>query len=407
MNPYDKYPPTNLYTILGEDYDMVLAGYPVWRGFIAAAGSGIWVEFIPELNVTKRMITLPRKKKSNQKSLFSQDSDLQSRATENPEFVINEFLKTVPEEILELTSKYTDSHWSLISAVKLIGNDFQMLMKTNPALSYIIVNLGKLNPFFEYLSNIDLLQKLIRTKRKEILVLGGLPESKNMIKLLSKIDPSILNIELFMQLKGVQKRKDKTAERIIEVLTFAKQINSRLIHLITVNNNLLKVLSNKVIFQLTEDKMYTRKSNIIMSMLDEGKELKLLIPVIDNLDKLDKIKEKFDEQVFRKRFELEIFPNPPYTGNDYINPIKTEKELTSWSKKQQNCANGFANSIRSGSSYLYKVIVDDEEATLEISLLRNGETEIGQLSGFKNKSVSVNLKETVTKWFEESKKTII
>ncbi len=70
MSQFSKYSPSDLFNIKGEDYDMVFADYHVWRGFIAAAGSGIWVEFISELNVTKRMIILPRKKKSYQKILI-------------------------------------------------------------------------------------------------------------------------------------------------------------------------------------------------------------------------------------------------------------------------------------------------------------------------------------------------
>ncbi len=402
MNPYDTYPPRNLFSILGEDYDMVFVGFPVWKAHIAAVNTDVWVDFIPDLNAAKKTITLPKRKKRKQQDLFSDQSGSSVKITSNPEKIIVNFINTVPEEILELTARFPDSHWALITAVKLIGNDFLLLMKSNPALAYIIVNLGKLNPFFEYLTNIDLLHNMIKTKRKEILRLGGLPGTNIMLKVLSKIDPLIFNIELFLSLKQIVENSDKYYEKMISVLTFAKQIDKKLINLITANHKLLEVLSNKIIFQLVEDPLYRSKRDKIMSMIADAEEIGLSFPVIDSLHKLDSIKEKFDERVNIKKKKLDIFPEPPITGNEYIIPITTNKELQSWSKRQFNCIRGYSHNIRSGKSYLYKVIYEKEEATLEIKIDKESFRK-GEFKGFDNKQVSQQLKNIVKDWLKNAR----
>lgn len=402
MPPFEQFDKTNLFVIKNEDYNLVVVGYPVWRGFVAATDTDIWIEIIPAIDVINKTIILPQKKrKPNQKDLFKQPQEKKEEI--DPE-VIKKFFLSIPPEIIDLVSRFPDSHWELIGAVKLIGDDFQSLMKTNPALAYIIVNMEKLNPSFLYYANVELLQRMIKTKRKEILRLCGFPEAARMVKIFSKIDPKVLDIKLLIQLKEVLMTQTEKTERILQILSFAKSINKNLLHLVSVYTEVLESLNDRLVFELAEDENYSLKAAMLQQMNHKSRQWKVALPKSISLPGLDEAKKKFDEKVKVKRDKLDIFPKPPLEDNEYVKAITTETGLISWSKRQQNCIRSYAGKIRTGRCYIYKVIYEGEEATLEVKKKKNKSFGISDLSGFKNCRVSDKLYTMVQEWIKTTSK---
>lgn len=402
MPPFEQFDKTNLFVIKNEDYNLVVVGYPVWRGFVAATDTDIWIEIIPAIDVINKTIILPQKKrKPNQKDLFKQPQEKKEEI--DPE-VIKKFFLSIPPEIIDLVSRFPDSHWELIGAVKLIGDDFQSLMKTNPALAYIIVNMEKLNPSFLYYANVELLQRMIKTKRKEILRLCGFPEAARMVKIFSKIDPKVLDIKLLIQLKEVLMTQTEKTERILQILSFAKSINKNLLHLVSVYTEVLESLNDRLVFELAEDENYSLKAAMLQQMNHKSRQWKVALPKSISLPGLDEAKKKFDEKVKVKRDKLDIFPKPPLEDNEYVKAITTETRLISWSKRQQNCIRSYAGKIRTGRCYIYKVIYEGEEATLEVKKKKNKSFGISDLSGFKNCRVSDKLYTMVQEWIKTTSK---
>lgn len=404
MPPFETFDKTNLFVIKNEDYSLVVVGYPVWRGFVAAADTDIWIEIIPAIDVINQTIILPQKKqKTKQKDLFKKEPEKKKEEID-PE-VIKRFFLSIPLEIIELVSRFPDSHWELIGAVKLIGNDFLSLMKTNPALAYIIVNMEKLNPSFLYYANIELFQRMIKTKRKEILRLCGFPEAARMVKIFSKIDPKVLVIKLLVQLKDVLMIQTEMTERILQILSFAKRINKNLIHLVSVYTEVLESLNDRLVFELAEDENYSLKAALLQQMIHTSKQWKVALPKSISLPGLDEAKKKFDEKVKVKRDKLDIFPSPPLEDNEYIKAITTETKLISWAKRQQNCIRDYVGRIRNGKCYFYRVIYNNEEATLEV-IKKKGIIKIAELTGFRNCKVSPGLNTIAEEWVRTSSKTM-
>lgn len=398
MPPFEQFDKTNL-CVIKEDYTLVVVGYPVWRGFVAATDTDIWIEIIPAIDVINKTIILPQKKqKPKQKDPIKKEQEKQKEEID-PE-VIKRFFLSIPPEIIELVSRFPDSHWELIGAVKLIGDDFQSLMKTNPALAYIIVNMEKLNPSFLYYANIELFQRMIKTKRKEILRLCGFPEAARMVKIFSKIDPKVLDIKLLVQLKDVLMTQTEMTERILQILSFAKRINKNLIHLVAVYTEVLESLNDRLVFELAEDETYSLKAAMLQQMSHKSRQWKVALPKSISLPGLDEAKKKFDEKVKVKRDKLDIFPGPPLEDNEHITAITTETKLISWAKRQQNCIRDYAGRIRNGKCYFYRVIYNNEEATLEVIKKKNKTFGISDLSGFKNCRVSDKLYSMVQEWIK-------
>lgn len=403
MPPFEQFDKTNLYVIKEEDYTLVVVGYPVWRGFVSAVDTDIWIEIIPSIDVINKTIILPLKKQKPKQNDPIKKVQEKQKEEIDPE-VIKRFFLSIPPEIIEQVSRFPDSHWELIGAVKLIGDDFQSLMKTNPALAYIIVNMEKLNPSFLYYANIELFQRMIKTKRKEIVGLSGFPESTQMVKIFSKIDPLTLDIKSLIKLKEVLMTGTDIRERLMQLLSFAKQINKNLIHLCTTDYDVLLMLSDKLVYELAKDEQFVLKASAIQQMIHKSRQWQVRLPGITSFENLDEIKKKFDEKVRIKKDKLELFPPPPLEGNEYVIAITTETQLISWSKRQQNCIRSYGNKIRTGKFYIYKVIYEDEEATLEV-IRKKGEIKIAELTGFRNCRVSDKLYSRVQEWIKTTSKT--
>lgn len=406
MTPFESFDKTNLFVIKNEDYNLVIVGYPIWRGFVSAADTEIWIEIIPAIDVTNKTIILPQKKqKPQQKYLIKKEPEPKEKEKEeiDPE-LIKKFFLSIPPEIIELVSRFPDSHWELISAVKLIGEDFISLMKTNPALAYIIVNMEKLNPSFLYYANIELFQRMIKTKRKEILRLCGFPEEARMVKIFSKIDPKVLDIKILVQLKEVLMNQSEITERILQLLSFAKRINKNLLHLVSVYTEVLERINDRLVYELVEDEHYALKAAMLQQMHHKSRQWKVSLPKSISIPGLDEAKKRFDEKVKIKREKLDIFPKPPLEDNEYITAITTETQLISWAKRQQNCIRSYAGRIRSGKCYLYRVMYDNEEATMEV-VKKKRIIKIAELNGFRNCKVSPGLNAIAEEWLRTSSKT--
>ena len=260
----------------------------------------------------------------------------------------------------------------------------------------------KLNPTFICYPSVELLQTMIKTKRKEILRFCGFTESTQMVKIISKISIDGLNIKLLIQLKDIIMTRSRVSERIMQILSFTKRINKNLIHLVSANNFLLSILTDKLVFEIINDEQYSVKSSMLLQMYQDSKSWKIRIPGINSLANLDIIKKKFDEQVERKRHNLENFPLPPFEDNEYVKAIRKEKELISWSKRQNNCIRTCANKVRTGKSYFYRVCNNFEEATLEIKKIKDGFRQ-GDLLGLNNCAVSAELAGIVNSWLKENR----
>lgn len=403
MNPLKTFDKSNLFVLQKEDYILAIVGYPEWRGFVTAAETDLWIEVIPSINVAKQTVILPKKKRkeSTDKEAVIETEKKKFKVDSNE---IKRFFLTIPSEIIESVSHFPDSHWELVKAVKLIGSDFLSLIKTNPALAYIIVNMEKINPSFLYYANIEILQRMISTKRKEILRLSGFPDTERMVKIFSKIDAKDLDLKLLLQLKFVLSKGGEDAERVLQLFSFTKTINKNFIHFLSFYTVLLKNLSDRIIFELVEDPEYSTKAAMLLQMHQDSINWRVKFPLIKTMDEFYEIRNTFNKKVADLRNRVDMFPPPPLADNEYIKAITSESQLISWSKKQRNCVRAYGNKIRNHHSYIYKVVYQNEEATLEVKLNKSGTFFISELKRKNNCKVSSKLYRVVQEWLRLNNK---
>jgi len=408
-NPFAKIKKSNLFEFSTKDYILVLAGYPVLRAFTIASGSEFWVEVYPQIDVSSRIIFFPiirDKQKENFRTLKRDESMLKQIFNEFPDIYIkkmDKFFNTIPEDISLIVKKYPDSHWELIKAINFIGKDILSVMSSNPALAYLIVNIDKINTSFFFYNELALLKKMILTKQKEILGLCGFPATERVVKIFSKIDPGIINLKDMISFRNLLTNKSGTTKRTLKILSFSKIIDKNLFKLLLYQTPLTDLLPNKVIYQLVSSKSFAENTAKLKRIYLASNRWKITIPEIKSLESLNGIYEKVRKTAEMKKSNKESFPPPPLEDNYYITAICNEKELNSWSKRQQNCVRNYAEKVHLGHNYFYRVKNNQEEATLEIAL-KNNKIVIGNLLGVGNSDVSIELRKIVNEWFRASKK---
>lgn len=77
------------------------------------------------------------------------------------------------------------------------------------------------------------------------------------------------------------------------------------------------------------------------------------------------------------------FPRPPYSGEDWIEPIRTPGELIREAEEQHNCVAAYIDDAREGRSSFYRVLAP-ERATLELRRRATGEWDICDLRTIDN-----------------------
>jgi hypothetical protein len=395
---------SNLFEFTTEEYQFALAGYPVWKAFVAYRDSNIWIESYFRINVSKRIIFFAKAKAKTQKEL-KEISILDQLICDDIEIErkrIEDFFSTIPENIIRAVAKFPDSHWEALESIILLGSNLLALINSNPVLAYIIINSKKINPSIRLLSEAEVLKKMILTKQKEVLSKCGFLETNQMVKIFSKMDSSFINVNDLINLRNLLMIDIQLKERILNILSFAKNINQNLLKLTIYNSPLLQLLSNKIIYELAASESFNEHLTKIKQLYLNSKRWQLAAPKIISLPGINKTFEKQLIAVEIKRQKENAFPPPPIEDNFYITAICQESDLVSWSKRQKNCIRSYAGSIKSKQRYFYKVINGKEEATLELKLT-NGQIKKGGLLGTANISVSKGLIEIVDEWFKENK----
>ncbi|NOX19465.1 MAG: hypothetical protein GXO87_14455 [Chlorobi bacterium] len=385
-------PPKNIFDFSDENSygGFFVIGYPHWDAYVSAAESEFWIGVVPNINLTERTIELPKIERDEKK-----------KRAKKVHHNFEPFFDSIPKRIIRLAGRYNDSHWDLVKAIILLGKDFEELIKTNPAMAYLIVKLNEINTTFQLYNETELLKKLIRTKQKEILRLAFFPATESMRKILGKINPEFISRESFILFNRFIVTAQKRSDRIIKLLTHIDSINENLMRLLSYFPELSLEISNKLISELINEKDFDALIIKLERIRKRSASVNIPFPKISLVAEINTVDKTNLERVREKKKALESFPAPPIDGNEIITPLLTVKEQISWSRKQRNCIKDFTGSVKRKRSYFYKINFEKEEATLEIKL-RNGEPVFGDLLGTGNKKVSPELRTYVKRWFSNA-----
>jgi hypothetical protein len=394
-----QFPSKSLFQFNNEDHIYVLIGYPHWRAFILTPKSNLRLEVFPRINlVTKKIEFLEEPAKDNGEEriyLKVEDEQILNSYLEKE----REFFCTIPEEITNRVKVFSDSHWEIIKAITVYGHNFITLIDSNPVLAYLLVNLDKINPSFSLYIDNSYLERLITEKQKEILGLADFPATRRMVKIFSKFDPKLVDVECLKSFQLNLMSRPERQEKIFKVLSHSRIVNTNLLHIIAFYPGVLDILTSRATQELIKSDLFLNLFDVLKTMSAKAHKWKIEFK-IEKLNVIDKAEENLNAAIQKRKDVLNNFPPPPIPDGEGITTIKTVAQQTSWAKRQQNCIRGYVNAVMTRRCYLYKVIFGKEEATLEIKIQRDG-LRFGQLKGFKNQRVSKELWVHVKRWFDD------
>lgn len=393
----------NLFEFENEAHIYVLVGYPHWRAFIITPQNDLRLEVYPRINTATRKLGFledPQTSKAKDSNFLKIEDPAVLKSYLEKE---KKFFDAIPEEIINRVKVYSDSHWEFIKAASVYGHHFATLIDSNPTLAYLLVNLDKINPSFSLYIDNSYLETLVTEKQKEILGLADFPATKSMVKIFSKFDPKLVDVECLNGLKNNMLSNPERQEKILKILSHSRVVNKNLLQIIAYNPAVLDIMSIGAVQELIKSESFTDLLERIKKMYAKGKRwnIKFEIPELKNFEKYEK---RFNEFVQKLIDEYNYLPPAPIPDGEGIYALKTVGELKSWGRKQQNCIGGYVHSVKNKRVFLYKVILNKEEATLEIKM-KDGKCELGDLLGKRNIKVSKELRSHVWKWFRETAKS--
>lgn len=399
-----SYGKENLFEFNNEELIYVIVGYPHWRAYIVSSEKDFKIEVIPKINIiTKKFEFLQDDKREHDKNgnkvekiaLKVKDIETLHLFTEKEK----QFFNTIPEEIINKVKLFTDSHWEIIKAITIYGHNFITLIDSNPVLAYLLINLDKINPSFSLYLDHGYLERLITEKQKEILDLADFPGSKSMVKIFSKFDPTLIDVDYLIAFRNILMKKTTEQKQILKLLSHSKLVNKNLLHLIAISPNVSEIISFHALQELIKADSFTELFGVLKIMVAKANKWKIEIN-IDKIDDITKINQKLEATIQKKIDEANPFPPPPLPDGDGIYALRTIGQQTSWAKRQQNCIRNYLELVCAKRSFFYKVVHDEEEATLEMKL-RGKKPSLGTLLAAKNKPVSPELRKIVDVWFEK------
>lgn len=402
---FDQFSDSRIFEFVREDYKFIIVGYPHWRAFIISFDEKFRIEVYPIIDLNNRTIEIPEKEDVNKKkSLTDTNENLFDRGLSAKDVKTQaDFFDHIPKEIAEYAVIYRDSHWEMLKALTYFGDNFRTLLKNNPALGYLIVNLENLNPSYSFYNHLAYIEHLITDKQKEILARAGFPAYERLVKVFSKIEPQQLVIKHLKDLRDSLLNSSPNAkERILKTLSHSKSINTKLLEIVSASKGIIEFLSNKGLDELINSDNYVYYIKEIEKIIVRSKKWKIEIPQIDKLSQIKSISEKIKDKILVLKKGSE-FPPPPLPDNEYIIALKSPSEMRYWAIRQRNCIRNIIEEVKHGRCYFYKVVYNGEEATLKIKTGRTG-IKMGDLLGKSNRNVSESMRVFVSDWFVKNTK---
>lgn len=309
-----------------------------------------------------------------------------------------EYLKPIPEEVLVTVSAFSSRHWHLLNLISRCPGAMD-LVKSTPALAFALASLWvfRENPPKQPLRAA---RSLLRKPQSDIAAWLGFPKSKSAIQILRKIKPADCTIPNLLELRNLYFCFSKS-------LCHMQQITSHALYIMS-HSRLDYSLSSSYVYQLglnPSPEWLESEPRLIRDVLwlrdTLGEQEECTIHSHQNLQKQhDQLVERMGRMDLKRIINNEL-PAPPFgpsmTAEVHIEPLTTAIDLIKEGKAQKNCVGAYADRVRRGGLYVYRVLAP-ERATLSIAMQRDHAWIIDEIKANDNNDVQESTIQHVKKW---------
>lgn len=236
-----------------------------------------------------------------------------------------------------------------------------------------------------------------KRRQREIAAWLGFPETDSSVKTLSKLaGASIFKHSLLALRFALESPEAK------KILSHLPRINAGVLGFVA-DEELCGIVPMPLLMEVAakkEEDMSAQSADVFHRCVRMARELGEAVRHPSSIQKLDEWHQEIWERWVEKNPPLpKTFPAPPIAGCPTIQPILDANGLIEEGKQQSNCVGCYANRVRAGQTFIYRVLAP-ERATLSIVLGHGGQWVIEELKLRSNQACSHLTKKHVTDWLE-------
>jgi len=304
------------------------------------------------------------------------------------------WVNQIPDRVIFLFKKHEEllrENWLLLYMVIGKSNYICDLLEFNPILLAILIHKASADDW-----SIDKFIKIANSKQVLILEACGLPFSKAIVKVTSRIDIKRLTVSDFQIVKSFL--EIASTHNVNHIQSFTKQKMMFLIKFPELSKSgLLKSEYTdkewKEFIAIFKDTTRMADLLVITDTLRRISQLKTIVELEAFHDKLSRDYTK----VLIAKTENILFPTPPIKGTDTIVPIIDLHELIEEGQKQNHCLASYADRIILDEYYAYRVL-SPQRATLGVKRVKDNMWKVSQIRLFGNGEPNEETIKIVRNW---------
>jgi len=279
------------------------------------------------------------------------------------------YFNAIPQEVRTELMRYPNRRWHLMCLFARCPGAMD-LSRSNPALCYALAS----NWVFHKPAvkrPLAAARRLIGKKQRHILGWLGFPATESARRLLQKIDPGALDV-----LPLIEFKKFFADREAVKWLAHMDRIDTRILKIVTtrvfrplLTGNLLREIHARpcdMPWNPEEVRMFWDVWGLMGRIPDMPAQGPFA--TFRRLEACHDELAEHDRQACQRRKDTGPrvkFPLPPFAGTEDIQPLKSEEELYREGTELGHCVGIYANRVRSGHSYIYRVLAP-VRATMEI-----------------------------------------
>jgi len=300
----------------------------------------------------------------------------------------------VPEGVVSVLSRYRTRQWHVLQTLNHCGYFALQRAETSPLVLLILSNIYVFNKKVRAGRHYPVINRLLKLKDKEILGFAGFPEEKWFAKFLNKVYPVVVkNLgELFM-LRSAMRWVDRDMRKI---MMHIPQVNKG-IWPFFYSPRLFPHLTPQLMWEILEnpeDEKFPHSYYLLLSVVNRGYNGRVYS--VKQLGRLYAEYIQRDTGIIDELAGMNRFPNPPFEGNESIQPIENIIQLFNEGKEMRHCIFSYKKEIVNGRMYAYRM-VSPERVTLALKKTDNI-WRLYDMRGFSNRSPSIDAYKEVLKW---------
>lgn len=310
------------------------------------------------------------------------------------------FWWAVPEAYRHLVMPFRDRRWHMLALLaRCPGADD--LAVSNPALAFCLAS----NWAFHkpaVCQPLRAARHLVYKKQRQILEWLGFPGTESTRQILCKIPPESMTVEFLAVVRGAIRSPEWSRP-----LGFMKRITEDVFRIIT-TPDLSAVATFSLLEEISQEPRPDRNTVMAFQIRDILRMGGVLSRKISRLRSVAQVNQLHDELAFdlnlRDTINGGALPPPPFPGVDgKIEPLETCRELMIEGREQHHCVASYADEVRCGHVYIYRML-KPERATLAI-ISRRGSWWLDDIRGCCNANVQPESLNTVMEWLRSHQST--